>query len=134
MTRTRFIPKIALLAAIIGGSVALFSKSASASDWRVAVGVGNTPCAGYASAGIWVPPHYEVRNEQVLISRAHRERQLIRGYWSEVYVPAYYETRAVNVLVPGYYQSGPGIDGYVRLRGHDGFRFWEPRDYRRDRH
>ena len=71
----------------------------------------------------YVPGHYETRAETVLVESAHYEQVWVEaqyktiklndgtkisvkiedGYWSKVYVAERYETRAVQVWVPGYY-------------------------------
>jgi len=72
----------------------------------------------------WVPERYETRSEQVLVCAARYDRQYVApvyetryadwgtyrvcvrsGYWTEVNVPARYETRYTQVRVPGYYRD-----------------------------
>jgi len=83
----------------------------------------------------YVEGHYETRYEAVLVEPARCERRWVpdacetrydhhgrpytvcvrRGYWSEQHIPARYETRAVSVWVPGYYQDVPVV--YERRSG-----------------
>jgi hypothetical protein len=96
---------------------------------------------GHHHDGYVTPGHYETRYQTVMVAPAHMERQwvapqyqtvfdrfgrpstilLSSGYWTEFYVPAQYETQAVQVWVPGYYvedhRRGPDVG--LRL----GFRF-----------
>ena len=115
-----------IAAAII--SLAAFAQRAEARDHgRVAIGI-NLGGPSYRAPAVeqrYVPGHYETRYETVLVEPASEQRRwapdlretrydrygrpytvVVRGgYWERVCVPARYETRAVSVWVPGYYQA-----------------------------
>jgi hypothetical protein len=117
--------------AVLAVCCVLLTKSASASDWSFSFGFGRP--VSYAPimapryepkvVRSWVPERYETREEQVLIREAHYEKRYVepvyareydkhghvrqvcttQGFWQEVYVPAKYETRCSQVLIPGYW-------------------------------
>ncbi|HEY3321748.1 MAG TPA: hypothetical protein VGP72_14855 [Planctomycetota bacterium] len=129
MTNTRFNSKLAILALLLALPLVLQTRTASAANWGVSFGLGwHRPAPVVFAPPVverdWVPEHYETRMEQVLVEAGHYEKQWVSdtrefrrdrwghgystarsGYWTEVYVPARYETRTVSVLVPGYYRD-----------------------------
>jgi hypothetical protein len=83
---------------------------------------------GAAPRADYVPGHYETRTDTVLVAPERIEKRWVApvfetrynadgtpytvkvcdGYWTTVNLPARYETRVVQVWVPGYYASSPG--------------------------
>lgn len=164
MTTMKTTSKLALLATVLGISIATFSTKASAADFGFSVGY--SPPARYVGAAVavepagrWIPEHYDSRDEQVLVAPAHCERQYIPAVtetrydrfrhpyevvitparYTEVQIPARYETRCVKVLVPGCYDAAvttyarPAY-GYDRpvVSAHVDFRRDDRRDFRHD--
>lgn len=99
-------------------------------DNRVAFGIdfgGPRYCPQPVVARQYVPGHYETQYQTVLAEPARIERRWVpaveetrrdhhgrlysvivrEGYWTEYRLPARYETRVVQVWVPGYYQEVP---------------------------
>jgi hypothetical protein len=138
MTTTMKTSSKVVLALMLGFGGATVSQNASAADWNFSFGFGrpvvveNCPPPIVISKPVpppvrtvrtWVPERYESREEQVLVSAEHHERQYVQpeyvtrydrhghatrvmvrsGYWTEVCVPARYETRCTQVLIPGYW-------------------------------
>lgn len=93
------------------------------------------------SSRTYVPGHYEAQSQTVMVEAEHYEDRWVPetyktlllkdgtqvtvkiadGYWTKVFVPARYETRVVQVWVPGYYieDNRPA----VRVGVGFGFRF-----------
>ena len=125
------------LALLLSLAAVACATPAHAMGWGFSVGLGLPVPAVCAPAPVvvvnppvvetrqWVPAHYELRTETVLVAPARVVRQWVvpayqlrydlygqpyraavrGGYVTEVPVPARYETRSVRVLVPGYYVS-----------------------------
>lgn len=112
------------------GAICFYAQSAQAFDAHKhkhhhhhhhggSVGIG----FGVGSSSQWVPGHYETSTQSVLVVAEHYEKQYVApvyktvqlsdgtemtikvsdGYWTKVFVPAQYETRVVQVWVPGYW-------------------------------
>lgn len=145
-TNAKTVGVLAVLAVLAGAAL---GSPAAASDWSLSFGFGNAHPASYRPEyrdRRWVAERYETRYEQVLACAEHYERRYVDpvyetcldrygrpytcavrpGYWTEVLVPARYETRAVTVLVPGYWQEfaghcdGNGYGYYSDERQHNG--------------
>ena len=152
---TKIAPRTAILATVLGLSLTTLSMPASASEWWGGVSFGTPAPVAVETQGRWVPEHNEKRDQQVLVAPAHCEKQYVQpvfetrieygrriqvqvspGYYRDVTVPARYETRCVDVLVPGFWDHA-GVPA-VTFSGradfhHDDFRH-EVRhvDYRDD--
>jgi len=50
---------------------------------------------------VWIPGYYEVRTETYLVSPARIEKYWDGHVWVETNIPARYETRNVQVWIPG---------------------------------
>ncbi|MBI3830719.1 MAG: hypothetical protein HY291_14450 [Planctomycetes bacterium] len=129
-------------AAMFLGAICCIAQNAQAFDSHHhhhhsggVVGIG----FGVGSSSEWVPGHYEVQMESVLVMSAHYEKQFVaptyktvllsdgtemqvkvsEGYWTKIFVPAQYESREVQVWIPGYYVE----TGRPSVRIGLGFRF-----------
>jgi len=138
-TTTMNLKATALLALVLGTT----AVSASAADWgfsfgfarpAVSVAVATAPVATRE----WVSEHTESRDERVLVQAGHYERQVIPAVtemcrdrfgrpvvvevtparYTEVWVPDRYETRCVQVVVPGFYRD-LAVDNRIVVRDHD---------------
>lgn len=159
-TTTMNLKTTALLALVLGTT----AVSASASDWGFSFGfarpaVSVAVAAAPISTREWIPEHTESRDERVLVQAGHYERQVIPAVtetrrdrfgrpivvevtparYTEVWVPDRYETRCVQVVVPGFYRE-LAVNNRIVVRDRDyrdnfdfrgGFR---NDDHRYDRH
>ncbi len=124
----KIIQNTALLALLIAVSGFAFATPASASEFRFDLNIGR-PRVVVQQPTVsrrWVPERVETRHEQILVSPERHERQWVQprwevsynrigdrvnvlrpGYWTEVCIPARYETRCVQTVVPGYWEEVP---------------------------
>src|SRR5579862_9239577 len=98
-----------MIGALMLAGVAGTASRTEASE-RVFVGLNVGQPTYYASAPVvertFVPGHYELRPETVVVEPERRVREWVApGRYREIVTPARYETREVQVWVPGYYSD-----------------------------
>jgi hypothetical protein len=117
---------MAIAGLVVCAAFGMSAQAATRVDFGIGLGGGYAP---YYPAPVYAAPyyaapvcegHYETRVERILVASEGRERRYIQpvyetryyngvpqsfcvnqGGWTEVYVPARYENRSVQVWVPG---------------------------------
>lgn len=155
MTTTTMNLKTTALLALALGTTAV---TASAADWGFSIGFGR-PAVTVIKAPPpvrtireWVPEQIEKREERVLVEPGHYVKQITPAVTetrydrhghatvivvapercTEVWVPDRYETRCVNVVIPGYYREVTVNDydynRYNRYDRYDRYDRWDRND------